>query len=74
MDKKTPPERAAFAHMNLQGVHNVAVHAGLAEHDDEEDLAHQGDQVDEHPGPVLACVVETADVDGETGDQHGEGV
>ena len=58
----------------LQSVNDVAVLAGLAEHDDEDDLAHQGEQVDEHPAPVLAGVVETADGDGQAGDQHGEGV
>ena len=71
MKKALPGSAGLF---ELQGVNDVAVLAGLAEHDDEDDLAHQGDQVDEHPAPVLAGVVETADGDGQAGDQHGEGV
>ena len=46
--------------------------AGLAEHNDEDNLANQGDEVDEVPAPVLARITQTANSNGNTGNEcHG---
>ena len=73
--KTTRPKVGRVAvFMGLSESLNVLVNGMLAQLDDQDDNADQGNKADEDPAPTLTCVTQTSYGNSKTGNHNGKGI